>query len=77
MFHYQVSRIQRRKRVTLVSGLYREHVGGDKFSVACSQRIGLMQVGGERKCSRQCYVAAKSSGNEKLLPSAGHRQRNI
>ena len=35
-------------------------MGGDKFSVAWCQPIGLMQVvGGRWKCSRQCYVDAR------------------
>jgi len=62
--------------VTLVCGLYKERVGGDKFSVAWCQPMGLMQVGGGKgKCSRQCYFAATSFGNEELLLSAGHRDK--
>jgi hypothetical protein len=77
VFNGQESR-KKRKGVTLVVGGERGHVGGDKFSVAWSQPMGLMQVGGGKgKCSRQCYFATKSSRKERLLLRAGQRQRKI
>jgi len=61
------SRVKNPKRmVNLARSLYKKHLGGDKFSVVRCQPIGLMRVGGGKaKCIRQCYIVARSFGNEK------------
>ena len=50
-------------------------MGGDKFSVAWCQRVGLMYLAGaSEKFSQQRYFEGRSSGSEKFVARA--RERN-